>query len=212
MKKTHKASTPRNRGYALLITVVFVGIGLLLLGSVMNWTNSSARQTERNNLFSLGTGAAEAADENVIAFVTRDFYNGSPKSATNYIGASFVPSTASWPVTFSFSNSPTLMFPSTYSSNLPTQVWAALGWQFQGSFGIVTTGIVTSTATALNQPYSVSATVQEQFQLATIPLAQKAIFYNMNMEICPGGTMKVNGPTYVNGQIYADPGARNFNL
>ncbi|HTQ51565.1 MAG TPA: hypothetical protein VMJ12_12700 [Candidatus Acidoferrales bacterium] len=205
MKKTHKPSTPRNRGYALLITVVFVGIGLLLLGSVMNWTNSSARQTERNNLFSLGTGAAEAADENVIAYVTRDFYNGSPKTATNYTGASFVPSTASWPVTFSFSNSPTLMFPSQYSSNLPTQVWAALGWQFQGSFGIVTTGIVTSTATALNQPYAVSATVQEQIQLATIPLAQKAIFYNMNMEICPGATMSVNGPTYVNGQIYADP-------
>ena len=25
------------------------------------------------------------------------------------------------------------------------------------------------------------------------------------MEICPGGNMTVNGPTYVNGQIYADP-------
>ncbi len=94
-----------------------------------------------------------------------------------------------------------------YGSNIPTQVFAVLGWQFQGSYGIVTTGIVSSTATALNQPYSVPATVQEQFQLATIPLAQKAIFYNMNMEICPGGTMTVSGPTYVNGQIYADPSA-----
>ena len=89
MKKTHKPSAHRNQGYALLITIVFVGIALLLLGSVMNWTNSSARQTERNNLFSLGTGAAEAADENVIAYVTRDFYNQAPKSATNYTGVHF---------------------------------------------------------------------------------------------------------------------------
>ncbi len=205
MKKTHKPSPHNNKGYALLITVVFIGIALLLLGSVMNWSNGSAKQTERNNLFSLGTGAAEAADENVIAYVTRDFYNQAPKSATNYTGSTFLPSQNGWPVSFSFSNSPTLIFPSMYGSNLPSQVFAILGWQFQGSFGIVTTGIVSSTATALNQPYSVSATVQEQFQLATIPLAQKAIFYNMNMEICPGATMSVNGPTYVNGQIYADP-------
>ena len=139
--------------------------------------------------------------------MARDFANGAANAATNYTGASFIPNTASWPVTFSFSNTPTLLFPSMYGSNLPTQVIAVLGWQFQGSFGMVTTGIVTSTATALNQPYNVSATVREQFQLAQIPLAQKAIFYNMNMEICPGGKMSVNGPTYVNGQIYADPGA-----
>ncbi|HUA37945.1 MAG TPA: hypothetical protein VMA35_06040 [Candidatus Sulfopaludibacter sp.] len=207
MKRTHKPSADNNQGYALLITIVFIGIALLLLGSVMDWTNSSTRQTEKNNLFSMGTGAAEAVDENVIAYVTRDFYNQSPKNATNYTGATYLPSMTGWPVTFSFSNSPTLIFPSMYGSNLPTQVYAALGWQFQGSYGIVTTGIVSSTAIALNQPYSVPATVQEQFQLAQIPLAQKAIFYNMNMEICPGANMTVNGPTYVNGQIYADPGS-----
>jgi len=207
MKKTHKPSAHSNKGYALLITIVFIGIALLLLGSVMNWTNSTSKQTERNNLFSLGTGAAEAADENVIAYVSRDFYNQAAQAATNYTGATFIPSQSGWPVSFSYSNTPTLIFPSRYTSNLPTQVWAALGWQFQGSYGIVTTGIVSSTATALHQPYNVSATVQETFQLAQIPLAQKAIFYNMNMEICPGGNMTVSGPTYVNGQIYADPSA-----
>ena len=62
-----------------------------------------------------------------------------------------------------------------------------------------------STATAQNQPYSVPATVSEKFQLVNIPLCQFAIFYNMDLEICPGGNMTVNGPTYANGQIYADP-------
>ncbi len=92
MKRMHKPSPRKNKGYALVITIVFIGIALLLLGSVMDWTNSSSRQTERNNLFSLGTGAAEAADENVIATVARDFSNGSAKAATNYTGASFIPS------------------------------------------------------------------------------------------------------------------------
>ena len=176
MKKTHKPSARRNQGYALLITIVFIGIALLLLGSVMNWTNSSARQTERNNLFSLGTGAAEAADESVIATVARDFANGAANAATNYTGASFIPNTASWPVTFSFSNTPTLLFPSMYGSNLPTQVIAVLGWQFQGSFGMVTTGIVTSTATALNQPYNVSATVRNNFNWLRFPLPKRPSF------------------------------------
>ncbi|MGH7993840.1 MAG: hypothetical protein ACREDQ_10010, partial [Limisphaerales bacterium] len=37
------------------------------------------------------------------------------------------------------------------------------------------------------------------------PIFQFAIFYNMDMEICPGANMTVNGKTYVNGNVWADP-------
>ena len=38
-----------------------------------------------------------------------------------------------------------------------------------------------------------------------VPLFQFAIFYNMDMEICPGASMFVNGKTYVDGNVWADP-------
>ncbi len=207
MKKIRKPSPRNNKGYALLITIVFIGIALLLLGSVMDWSNSSARQTARNNVFSMNTGAAEAADENAIAYVARDFYNQSLKSASNYSGASYLPNQTGWPIQFSFTNSPTLIFPSAYGNNFPSNFWTIMGWQYQYCYAIVTTGIVSSTATALNQPYSVPATVSEQFQLASIPSAQNALYYNMDMEISPGGNMTISGRTYVNGTIWADPGS-----
>ena len=49
MKKTRKSSHKANQGYALLITVVFIGIALLLLASVMDWTSSSAKQATMNS-------------------------------------------------------------------------------------------------------------------------------------------------------------------
>ena len=56
---------------------------------------------------------------------------------------------------------------------------------------------VISTATTVNQPYNVSATVQEQFQLAAIPIFQYAIFYDLNMEMDPGAAMNITGPVYL---------------
>src|ERR1039458_7815297 len=84
MKRTFKQPKRSNRGYALLITIVFIGIALLLLGSMMNWTNSSAIQAERNNLFNMSTAAAEADTEFVIAQMTRDFFYQSLQPAINY--------------------------------------------------------------------------------------------------------------------------------
>jgi hypothetical protein len=205
MKGTQKHHPRNDKGYALLYTIVFIGIALLLLGSVMNWTNSTAKQTERNNLFSIATAAADAATEDVIAQMARDFYCQSLQAATNY--ASCYPTTsaqAAWPVKFSYSAGPAGAVNQT-SIKINPQNWTVLGNQYANLWAAVVPCTVISTATAQNQPYTVPATVQEQFQLASIPLFQFAIFYNMLMEICPGGAMTVNGKTYVNGQIWADP-------
>ncbi len=46
------------------------------------------------------------------------------------------------------------------------------------------------------------------FRLAQpVPIFQFAIFYNMDMEICPGSNMTINGKTHVNGNVWADPGS-----
>lgn len=69
---------PRNAksGYALVMVLFFAGISILALGSAMNWTSSSAIQTERNNRYFTGVSAAEAATEKVLSRVTADYRAG----------------------------------------------------------------------------------------------------------------------------------------
>lgn len=218
MKIARKIYQQGVQGYALLMTLIFISVALLLLVSVMNWTNSSARQTERNNLFGLGTGAAEAATERVVAQMTFDFFNQTFGSGTNYYMTNTFcqpPSTASWPVQFSFSN-PSNSSPTTYVSINPvnwTTNWGTLfAANYSGMHADIANCTVVSTATPVNQPYTnVSATVQETFQLAAIPIFQYAIFYDLNMEIDPGATMSVTGPVYSNGGIWSGSTVLTFN-
>ena len=51
--------------------------------------------------------------------------------------------------------------------------------EYAGLHAYVAQCTVSSTATTVNQPYDVSATVQQQFQLAAIPIFQYAVFYNL---------------------------------
>jgi hypothetical protein len=193
---------------------VFVGIALFLLGSVMNWTNSSAIQTERNNLFNMSTAAAEADTELVIAQMTHDFFNQSLQPVINYRVLYITTANQTnynWPVQFAFSDvagnanqTSVTNVPSDWTKNWT--VITAVNSAYSNLWAAVANCTVISTATPINQPYIVPATVQQQFQLCSIPIFQFAIFYNMNMEICPGANMTVNGKTHVNGQIWADPG------
>ncbi len=157
MKRTRQLFQRKNPGYALLITIVFIGIALLLLGSVMDWSNSTAKQTERNNLFSMSTGAAEAATERVIAQMSRDFYNQALNAATNYMQASLLPTTTAWQVQFSFGN-PFNNVGWAYVSTLPAN-WTtnfvdinSFNSEYAGLHAYVAQCTVSATATTVISP------------------------------------------------------------
>jgi hypothetical protein len=217
MKIARKIYQQCVRGYALLMTMIFISVALLLLVSVMNWTNSSARQTERNNLFGLGTGAAEAATERVIAQMTFDFFNQNFPSGANYYttnSGNLLPITTGWPVQFSFSNpsNSSPVYVSVNPINWSTNWGTLFSANYTGMHADIANCTVISTATALNQPYTnVSATVQQTFELAAIPIFQYAIFYDLNMEIDPGASMTVTGPVYSNGGIWSGSTVLTFN-
>jgi hypothetical protein len=217
MKITQKSFPSGSQGYALLITIVFIGIAMLLLGSVMNWSNSAANQTERNNLFNMSVAAAEAATERTVAVMSRDFFNQNFNGTSNY--TEYYPSAsdqASWPVKFSFSNGsgvPNRTGVSTSPSNWTTN-WQTLnlfGSQYAGLSAFVAQCTVTSTATPTNQPYTVPATVQQKFLMAAIPIFQNAVFYNLDMEIDPGADMTLNGPVFSNGGMWVGANDLTFN-
>lgn len=205
MRIARKLLRGKGRGYALLMTIVFIAIALSLLAGMMSWTSGSAVQTQRNNLFRDSTGAADAATELTMAYMWRDFYNQSFGSASNY--TSYLPNQDGWPVQFSFSASgeANQTGVNTQPSNWTTN-WATLkaaGAPYAGLSGFVSQCTVWSTAATSNQAYRVAATVQQNFQLAAIPIFQFAVFYNLNMEIDPGQDMSLTGPVFSNEGIWA---------
>src|ERR1051325_10872346 len=102
--KSHRRR-PGKQGYALLITLVFLGIALMFLANVSRWTYAEAGLTGRNHLYNHSVAAAEAATEMVIARMDRDFIAQSANSDLN-VYRNITPGAvqSSWPVQFAFSD------------------------------------------------------------------------------------------------------------
>ncbi len=188
-------------GYALIITMVFLGIVLLALSSTLTWISTNSKLTARNNQFNQSAAAAEAATEQVFSQMDRDFLYGNLNSASSYSG--LIPNTSTWPVTYTFSsptgttNTTYVSFDQTSGTNL-----VALNAQFLGLQGFVQNCQIISVATPNNTFYGVPATVSQTFQAAKIPIFQFAIFYNLNMEMDPTPVMSVNGPVFCNQSMW----------
>lgn len=187
------------------MVLVSIDIALLVLASVINWTDSTSILAERNNLYTQSSAAAEAMTECIMANMASDFYAQNLQSTNSYTGTNMLPSISGWPVQFSFGN-PYNNSAGSYVSINPinwTTNWTVLfGSNAAGLHAYVANCTAASTATTTNQVCSVSAGVQSQFVLAAIPTFQYAIFYNLNMEICPGAPMNITGPVFCNGSAW----------
>ena len=87
-------------GHALILTMVYTGISLLLLASIVGRTSSNVVVTERNNGFNRAVAAAEAGTETVLARMINDFVNQSIDYANLAPYRTLVPSVflpAGWP-------------------------------------------------------------------------------------------------------------------
>jgi len=206
VKTERKPNRSSRRGYALMMTITFVAIAALLLAGIMNWTTGNALQTERNNLFRDSTSAADAATELAMGYMWRDFYNQALGPASSY--TAYLPDQTGWPVQFSFSNGArvpnhtgVITSPTNWTANWESL--SAFGPRYAGLSAYVAQCSVAATATTANEPYEVSATVLQKFNLAAIPIFQFAVFYNLNMEIDPGATMSLTGPVFSNDGIWA---------
>jgi hypothetical protein len=197
---------PTEQAYALLLTLVFMAISLMLLASVGQWATSESTVTARNNAYNSAVGAAEAATEVVIAQTSRDFlHQALSANASTYSGvlpANFIP--AGWPADYQFSD----------GHGNPNQTdllckgwqqWTNLDSDFAGLYGMITTYEITSNARRVTGPFSVAAGVRQGIQYTSIPIFQYAIFYSLDLEINPGPPMIVTGKTHGNADVYLAP-------
>ena len=208
MKTTFRTGRHGAQGFALIITMVFLLVSLIIFGSIMYWVSSNAKLTLRNNQFNSSEYAAEAAVEKVLSQMDHDFLAQSLTTATWY-ATSLLPNQTGWPIGYTYSD--TNGISSQISVYLgPTSPYTVpLTSEYTNLYGFVQTNTITATATPAsasgagsNWVYNVPATINEQLELASIPLFQFAIFYNINLEICPGSAMTIKGPVFSNQSIW----------
>jgi hypothetical protein len=199
----------RKSGYALVLVVGFAAISLVTLAGLMSWSNTNTRLIERNNQFFSSQLAAEAATEKVLSQVASDFQAGGEAAVyanlANYRLLVPTPAeTTAWD-DYEFNNAAGAVA-RTYVARGYANVYTNLASQYSGLRGMASTYRVISNARNTSASANFGAIAQE-VQVATVPVYQFAIFYNLNMEIQPGANMAVNGRVHSNAGIYVDPGA-----
>jgi len=201
MKITIKPARRGKRGYALIITFVFLFVTIMTLAGMWAWTATNSGLTQRNNTFNQSAGAAEAATEIVFSQMDRDFVYGNLNTSDYY--KTNIPDVSNanlWPVSYTFSatNGSTGQI----SVTIGTTNFEVLNSQYAGLSGIAQDCTITAIATPSGQRYNVPATVTQTFQAAIIPIFQFAIFYNLNLEMAPGQPLTVAGPVFCNQNIW----------
>lgn len=200
-----RTSRRTKAGYALLVTMGFLGIMLVLLASVIDWTSRESGLTARNNMYNSSVAAAEAATEMVIGQMDRDFISQSVNSDLNqYRNVTPGVVAGNWPINFEFSDG-SGNANQTGVVSLGAATVTNLNSQFAGLYGLVMPYRVTSQARVVDRLFDVSAAVRQDIQLASIPVFQFAIFYTLNLEANPGPQMIVTGKVHSNGNIYTAP-------
>jgi hypothetical protein len=193
--KTFSTSKKFAGGFALMALLACLVVILIVFAAVLVWVSTNAKQMKRNQQFTASEAAAEGASEIIYAHMDRDYLYGSLNSLTNY--ENLTPVMTGWPVQYNFDEDITL------GPQITTNQLQFLGSQYSGLLGEPQTNIITVTANPVSQLYNVPATVSQTYIFATIPAFQFAIFYNINLEIDPGGTMPIKGSVFCNGSIWS---------
>ena len=191
-----------------MVVMVLCAVTLLVLGSALRWTTTNNRLTHRQNQYFRSVAAAEAATEKVLSRLTSDYKRG----GENLIMVNFDAITRSVPLSAENAQFGQYEFTDgqgnagrTFVYSTAASQYAVLTAQYRGLSGYASSFRVISNARQLNTPFPVSGAVLQEFQVATIPLFQFAIFYNVDLEINPSPTMTITGPVHGNQDIYISP-------
>jgi hypothetical protein len=222
MKVNFTFSKKNQAGYsALLITMILSAAALLTLSGTLARTMTVARLNDRNIDYTYSDGAAEAAVEKVVSRLMTDFGNGGEGLVIGNLGlyrTGLLPSAAenSYWTNFTFSDAcgHNNQIYAQRISTATNPVFMSLSQQYTGLSGYASTYRVLANVSTYNMPnqYAFTNAVQQDLQLAQIPVFQFAIFYNCLMEFSDTATMVVRGRVNANSNIYVgSPANLTFN-
>ncbi|MGV3755724.1 MAG: hypothetical protein ACO1QS_10115 [Verrucomicrobiota bacterium] len=196
----------KNRGFALLLVLVFTSIGLLLMSASMSYTSNSALLNERNNQYNSTMLAAEAATEKIVSAMINDFKNyGQPGIANNLNNYKLLVPTSTenayWS-SFQFTDAQGNANRSYVVANGASYFTADLGSTYSGLGGTRIPYKIISNAKMANGRFTLTNAVQQEVAFTTIPIFQYAIFYNGLLELTRAAPLNIRGRVHSNSSIY----------
>jgi hypothetical protein len=199
----------RENGHALTFTIIFTAIALLILGATMSRLATTAKLIDRNNQYFACLAAAEAATEKVISEIADDYQ----KVNASHVHTKMPTYRSRRPLSSDHPHWGNFKFNNGQGTDDATSVEQITPWgisplisQYAGLSGFASTFRIVSNARELNGRENVVGAVQQDFQIATIPIFQFAIFYNIDLEINPGPDMTVRGRVHSNKDLFSRPG------
>ncbi|MBM3823688.1 MAG: hypothetical protein FJ404_12515 [Verrucomicrobia bacterium] len=214
MKPSH--GNPSRKGYALIMVLVFTGIGLAMVGAALRWASNNAMLTQRNNLFISNVSVAEVATQKVIAKVAQDFQTNGESYVYDKLGdyRRLVPVPSENPVwsNYRFSDGRGNT-DRTFVERLTPRTYGLLTTKYTGLQGYGATYRVLSNARLLaSSSGSMVSAVRQDIQLAEIPLFEYAAYYAIDLEICPGFNFDILGPVHCTENLYLQPGGARLSF
>ena len=203
------------RAWALLAVITLSACALILLASVMEWADSNAAITARNNETFATAYAAEAATEKVLATMSQQYQNYGfsliSQNLSSYatILPSVTPDGSYWG-SYQYGNGTTAgsILVSATATNITNVIANNSPYaSYAGLTFVGNTYQIIANAQNTNTLYKIVSTVGQQINLGVIPLFQFAIFYQGDMEVAPGAAMNISGPVHGNANIFLDPQA-----
>lgn len=204
----HAGRTVRADAYALLLVLVFTGITLSALATALSWSSTRAVSDERATRFHATQLAAEAAAARVAGRIVHDFEEGGPAAVTLNLNdyRHSVPSKREHPIWAGYE------FSDNRGQANRTHVAALVSWDYGtvralpgGGEGYRTVLRIESQARSLDTDQLIAAAVQQEVELASVPLFSFSVFYHLDLEVNPPNALTINGRVHSNRSIYSQP-------
>src|SRR5947209_10100048 len=196
-------------GYALLLVLIMSVATLTNLSAALSWCTTSNTIDQRNNQYFKTLAAAKAATEKVISQMASDYQSQGDPLVTSHLDnyRHQVPLTneAGLWSNYEFKDGQGNLN-RTYVEYLPPTQYVLLNSQYRGRYGYASSYRIISNARELNNSINLTCALEQDIQVATIPVFQFAIFYNLDLEIDPGAVMTITGPVHCNQTNYINPG------
>lgn len=199
----------RHRGFALAIVVIMTGVSFLMLGGLLMWSMTSSRLAERNTDYLPAISAAEAATEKVFARVSSDFHNAGRQFVHSRLAsyATDIPGEGcpEWN-DYEF-HDPAGVSGRVYVNERRPWSYSQLEGKYSHFKGFNAVYDIVANARLVNTANEVTAAVWQQVQIAELPVASFAYFYNIDLELHPWHDWNVTGQVYCNENCYFKPSA-----
>ncbi|MHB8521767.1 MAG: hypothetical protein ACYDH9_13540 [Limisphaerales bacterium] len=205
--KTRQAQRSQ-AGYALLLVTVFIGLSLFALSGMLDWSSTSASLVQRNILYYDTLAVAQGAVDKVLTKMAGDFQAQgqamTQNSVSTYSQIDPRPSSDSIWSNYLFTDGQGNVN-QTFVQQLTNWGYTALQTKYTGLNGNAATYRITASVRALNATFNIASALQQDIQVASIPLFGFAVFYALDLEICPGTALSIGGRAHSNGNVYLNP-------